>query len=551
MVSPSTDIANLLLTLAWLPGATTDDLDSLHFAGRGVAACARTLTQLRSDGLIDLERVAVRASDGITRPQRARWFLTDAGRDVIRHAATFPDRAPKRRYKGVRAHDARTLRMLVFLIVQARAAGLRNVFVRYEVRLHPEKSKPIADALITIQLGSASAHPTLVPWSNDPALDDETRVRYLIEADGDTEAYNVIRGKGQAYAATWRTPAWQQWWEQTYGPLPTILWVAPGMPRLTGLSSAFQSVWPEGRVFYTTDDHLLINRWWRWDDRWVVFPLMFAPPAPGVLPAAVIPSTRVTPSACTPSVAPPMALASAPPPVATIHSSQPVLPVRVSPLPVPAVGHVIGGPPPTPDAIKHERALHAASMRRSTAALQHAPAQPSLSAPIAALHTKSAGGRRMAMRAVILITLLTASGALLRAAREWEGHKADAWVPPPTVILAGPAIRIGIDGAIDASTHPLPTATLLPCAIRRVQAEEANVRDRPALDAPSRALLPRGTALALPCSAAVTADGETWVFVRTAAGLSGWVAQRLLIDVPPSINEQGGGNTQANYLGGD
>lgn len=102
-----------------------------------------------------------------------------------------PQYPAQKRRPGLIPHDARAIEAVVRLIELARPHGLSGVFVARELRLNPQRPRPVCDALVVIQLGSFD-RPNLVPWSGDPAIADEARVRFAVEADNDTEPLAVI-----------------------------------------------------------------------------------------------------------------------------------------------------------------------------------------------------------------------------------------------------------------------------------------------------------------------------------------------------------------------
>jgi hypothetical protein len=237
----------------------------LRFAGKSESTVEKTLGALRKEGLITARPWSIRdAQRQVTVPQLARWSLTPAGHTLIKQSDQYPAKPARPRQKRLIPHDLRTAEAIVRLIELARPAGLSGLFVTHEVRLDPQHTRLVCDAVVIMQLGQF-AHPHLVPWSNDPAIEDETRYRYAIEADNDTEPSAVIRGKGHAYAGVHSDPVWQDWWWTQYGPPPRPLWIVPTAVRLQVVQQQWQRAWPHGVWLITDDAGLARNRWRAWD----------------------------------------------------------------------------------------------------------------------------------------------------------------------------------------------------------------------------------------------------------------------------------------------
>jgi hypothetical protein len=108
---------------------------------------------------------------------------------------------------------------IVCLIEIGRRSKLSGLFVAHELRLDPQEKRPVCDALVVMQFGTFDL-PNLVPWSSDPAIEDESRFRFAIGADNDTEPLGVIAGKAHAYRKLAEDDAWAAWWTRQEGPLP-------------------------------------------------------------------------------------------------------------------------------------------------------------------------------------------------------------------------------------------------------------------------------------------------------------------------------------------
>jgi hypothetical protein len=154
----------------------------------------------------------------------------------------------------------------VCLIELGRRSRLSGLFVAHEVRLDPEEKRPVCDALVVIQYGTFN-QPNLVPWSSDPAIEGEGRVRFAIEADNDTEPLGVIAGKARAYRRLVEDNAWAAWWQQRHGPPPIPLWVVPSKARAQTVHNQWKRAWPDGRWLIATDEGLQHNEMLSWERR--------------------------------------------------------------------------------------------------------------------------------------------------------------------------------------------------------------------------------------------------------------------------------------------
>jgi hypothetical protein len=134
-------------------------------------------------------------------PQLARWSLTHEGHRVVKASDQYPAKPAQVRQQRLIPHDARTIPSVVRLIEIGRRSKLSGLFVARELRLNPQERRLVCDALVVMQVGTFD-QPNLVPWSSDPAIEDEARFRIAIEADNDTEPLAVIAGK----ASAWRSP---------------------------------------------------------------------------------------------------------------------------------------------------------------------------------------------------------------------------------------------------------------------------------------------------------------------------------------------------------
>ena len=289
------DLTNFLLGLAWLGELDRRQIAQLWFNDKSESTVQKTLTELRKDELITPRSWSVRDDEkGVTAPQLARWSLTPKGHALVKPSAQYPTKPSHPRQRRLVEHDARTIATVVHLLLVARRTGLRGVFLRYEVRLAPDRPRPIADAFVCIQTGASGAAPNIVPWSNDPALHDEERWRFVIEGDNATEPAATIRGKGEAYRQLFSDPQWRHAWQAQFGPLPFVLWVVPEEARSTVIREHFSAGTHQGLFYLTTDAGLTENRWLQVEHGQVKrvglqMPAPALPPPPPSLPALPAP----------------------------------------------------------------------------------------------------------------------------------------------------------------------------------------------------------------------------------------------------------------------
>ncbi|HSH78646.1 MAG TPA: replication-relaxation family protein [Herpetosiphonaceae bacterium] len=251
---------NILLSLAWLGELDKRQVHRLCLSNRSIYTVENTLRALRADGLVEPRSWYVNV-DGIPHEQPSLWSLTKKGHEHIASHDQYPPKPAPIGPKRLIGHDYRTNETIITLVEHARRSDLSGIYVQYEVRLDPAQPRPRMDALLVIQTGGGYAHTDLVPWSKDPAIEDEARWRFAIESDSDTEPIAVIEGKARAYRAVHRDPAWHDWWRAQWGPLPFTIWVVPNSPRLYAVHEAWERTWPTGTWMLTTEESLSLNKW--------------------------------------------------------------------------------------------------------------------------------------------------------------------------------------------------------------------------------------------------------------------------------------------------
>jgi hypothetical protein len=261
------DIANLLLSLAWLGELRTDQVQRLWMPAATARATQLLLQDLRAEGYLT-RRMWSRWTTGQRTPRRqmALWSLTRKGRDLVRESDQYPPEYKEPRSRRMALHDSTTSEAIVRIIELGRRIehnaqrGLSGLYVEREVRLDPAKSRPVMDALIIVTVGGGFDRPDLIPWSRDPTLEGERRVRYALENDRDTEPPTVIAAKAAHYQHA-GTPAWVQ----RYGRFPLPLWLTPSTRRLEQILQLWRQAWPVGKWLMTTDNWLHEDYWIEYD----------------------------------------------------------------------------------------------------------------------------------------------------------------------------------------------------------------------------------------------------------------------------------------------
>ena len=268
--SLSTHHRELMLSLAYL-GGLTYALALRLLPCYSDRTLQRDLTDLRQLG--DVEKHAIYKPGPKGRPVKLYdiWTLTDKGHAYIAAKANdqYPTKPAKLRHKRVMPHDLLVIKTIVALIERARQEGLSGLFVQFETRLNPAERRPIPDAVVIMQFGGGFNRQDIVPWTKDPAIEDETRSRFVIEADFQTETLSVIAGKARAYRAAFENPEWLDWWTAQYGPRPIIIWAVadkdddprPARQRLASIYQVWDGEWPHGYWVGTTEYWMTQEIW--------------------------------------------------------------------------------------------------------------------------------------------------------------------------------------------------------------------------------------------------------------------------------------------------
>lgn len=262
---PSLDVHNLLISLAWLGELRTDHVHRLWMTARTLRATQYLLRDLHAEGYLERRRWSRWMPHRITPiRQSVLWSVTRKGRDLIREHEQYPPEYKEPRSRRMAVHDSTTSEAIVRIIELGRQVehhgqrGLSGLYVEREVRLDPARTRPVMDALIIVTVGGDFDRPDLIPWSRDPTLEGERRVRYALENDRDTEPPTVIAAKALHYQHA-GTPAW----EKRYGRFPLPIWLTPSQRRLEQILGLWRQAWPVGKWLMTTDA-------WLRDDYWLV-----------------------------------------------------------------------------------------------------------------------------------------------------------------------------------------------------------------------------------------------------------------------------------------
>jgi len=273
MTDIGNDGRNLLLGLAWVGKATTEQIHRLWFPDYSSTGIRKHLRRLAAQGYVSSTmwaRVQKKAGRNERRApprrQSTLWALTNKGHALIREHDQYPPSVPTDRGRRMYEHDTMTTEILVRILELGRAGAngspvISGIYVEHEVRLDPANRRPIIDALLILRGGASDAlvcydELDMVPWTRDPRTPDERVRRYAIENDRNSEPISVIRGKAEASMA-----ASTEGWKERYGGLPIVLWLVPTERRLQAILQAWREVWPGGFWLMTTDDWLADDRW--------------------------------------------------------------------------------------------------------------------------------------------------------------------------------------------------------------------------------------------------------------------------------------------------
>ena len=202
------DVLNLLLGLAWLGEASSDQVQRLWLPTGGTHTCCTVLYELKAEGYVTRRMLPSPIAEGLSSaeasqsqmedgcsdsdadeevplPHQVLWSLTEQALSRLQNDDQYPPRYVSPRPLRVARHDLMSTELVVRIVELGRTVGLSGLYVEREARLDPEKQRPIMDALIMLTLGGEYPQPQCVPWTCAPALPTERRVGYALENDRD------------------------------------------------------------------------------------------------------------------------------------------------------------------------------------------------------------------------------------------------------------------------------------------------------------------------------------------------------------------------------
>lgn len=270
------DATNLLLGLAYLGEASTEQVRRLWLPEDGLRYAQQVLGELRQEGLLRRRDWAIKQcralpADGGAKGQRSAqqlvtlrqpgmWSLTERGLAAIKELEAFPPVYMPPRARRLLVHDWMTTEILVVMLERAREAGMSGVYIGREVQLNPPSRRPFMDALVIIRVDGQPARPATVPWTTATRVKGEQRRRYALENDRDTEELSELIAKCKGY----RRASTPQWVEQ-YGAFPVPILVVPTLRRLQTVMNAWIQHWEDGKWLITTDAFLHDDRWFEYN----------------------------------------------------------------------------------------------------------------------------------------------------------------------------------------------------------------------------------------------------------------------------------------------
>jgi hypothetical protein len=163
---------------------------------RSLWSARRLLGELRRERSVARRWWARPSGDG--RPpirQSLLWSLTRRGLEMLKEHDQYPPKILEPRSRRMVPHDAMTSEIITRIIERGRAVGLSGVYIEREVRLDPERARPVMDALIIVRVGGDFPYHNLVPWTKDPRIAGERSGRLALENDRDSEPIATIIGK--------------------------------------------------------------------------------------------------------------------------------------------------------------------------------------------------------------------------------------------------------------------------------------------------------------------------------------------------------------------
>jgi hypothetical protein len=269
------DVTNLLLGLAYLGEASTEQVRRLWLPDDSPRYTQQVMGELRREGIVRRRDWAIkrrRPATGepvaagrrgsqqlVTIRQPGMWSLSERGLAMVKELEAFPPVYMPPRSRRLLVHDWMTSEILVVMLERAREAGMSGVYIGREVQLNPPARRPFMDALVIIRVDGQPARPGSVPWTTATRVRGEQRRRYAIENDRDTEELSELIAKCKGYRRA-NTPAWVE----QYGAFPVPVLVVPTLRRLQLVMNAWIQHWEDGKWLMTTDAFLLEDRWFEY-----------------------------------------------------------------------------------------------------------------------------------------------------------------------------------------------------------------------------------------------------------------------------------------------
>ena len=249
----------VLVALAWAAPLATPTLRQLVAPWMTDTGLRKHLAKLSAAGLIAGQLCYRQGIGG--RPERVGhvWSLTEKGEPAVPEERR--PLVPAKVRGSLIDHDLVVGALLAALVADLRPQ-LSGLAIEREVRLDPEKRRPICDAVITLRWSAEHSLGGALPWQQGRGLPEERMRAYAVEVDRKTEPLATIQAKALAYRAIREDPTWRQ----RFGKPPLPLWVAPDHQRLAAIHAAWKDAWPDGRWLLLTDAEIGKLRCVQWKD---------------------------------------------------------------------------------------------------------------------------------------------------------------------------------------------------------------------------------------------------------------------------------------------
>jgi len=428
------DGSELLISLALLGEATKEHLLGFHFPGSPIRRIERHLQPLVAQGLIERRaRYTFDTQRGVPVPNAHAYRLSARGHELVANDPRYPVQTGTDEYRVrlpnpdttlVLEHDLLGTEAIAWLVVLARGGGLSGMFLRREQQLDPQSRAPRIDAVLVLHFGGPQVADGAFVWTKNPPVDGEVRWPLALEIDRNTEAISVIRGKAVRYQEALSRQRTHDYWEERYGRVPVIVWIAPTERRLQAIHRVWMEAWPGGTWALATAETLSQGRCWIYQGEYEALSqaLMFNASLPNL--------ARVRQS----WPADPRGLLTPPPPAPPPPPPRPQLP-----------------PPPPPDPEEE-----AATAAREAVAV-HAPPAPRV---LTLSFAQKADQPTLMLRPNLAVRAYSTRDASLL----WEGR---LWLPP----VGDPELDLGAQFAGEPLLLHVPALALrchIPAAATRI-----------------------------------------------------------------------------------